>query len=221
MRGAASGAGSGASRPGAGRSERGDLTREAKGRPAGDTMTGGQMERGPAPPGRVRVLAAILALPFAATVVVPALILALGGEAPAPPFAGAARVTAGVLGAALLVAGLTIFVATVRLFAAVGRGTLAPWDPPRRLAISGPYRYLRHPMIAGVAAVLAGEALLTGSAGIAILLAAFVAVNALYLPLVEEPALVRRYGSDYERYRANVKRWLPRRRGWDLPSRGK
>jgi protein-S-isoprenylcysteine O-methyltransferase Ste14 len=221
MRGAASGAGSGASRPGADRSERSDGTRGAKGRPAGETMTGGRMERGPAPPGRARVLAAILALPFAATVVVPALILALGGEAPGPPFAGVPRIAAAVLGLALLVAGLTIFVATVRLFAAVGRGTLAPWDPPQRLVISGPYRYVRHPMIAGVTVVLAGEALLTGSAGIAVLLAAFVAVNALYLPLVEEPALVRRYGSDYERYRANVKRWLPRLRGWDPPSRSK
>lgn len=179
------------------------------------------MERDPAPPGRARVLAAILALPFAATVAVPALIVALGGGAPGPPFAGVARAAAAALGAALLLAGLTIFVATVPLFAAVGRGTLAPWDPPQRLVISGPYRYLRHPMIAGVALVLAGEALLTGSAGIAILLAAFVAVNALYLPLVEEPALIRRYGSEYERYRANVKRWLPRLRGWDPPSRSK
>ena len=184
-------------------------------------MTGGRMERDPAPPGRARVLVAILALPFAATVAVPALMVALGDEAPGPPFAGVARVAAAVLGAALLLAGLTIFVATVRLFAAVGRGTLAPWDPPQRLVISGPYRYLRHPMIAGVAVVLGGEALLTGSAGIAILLAAFVAVNAVYLPLIEEPALVRRYGSDYERYRANVKRWLPRLRGWDPPSRSK
>jgi protein-S-isoprenylcysteine O-methyltransferase Ste14 len=184
-------------------------------------MTGGRMERDPAPPGRARVLAAILALPFAATVAVPALIVALGGGAPGPPFAGVARVAAAALGAPLLLGGLTIFVATVRLFAAVGRGTLAPWDPPQRLVISGPYRYLRHPMIAGVALVLAGEALLTGSAGIAILLAAFVAVNALYLPLVEEPALIRRYGSEYERYRANVKRWLPRLRGWDPRSRSK
>ena len=57
-------------------------------------------------------------------------------------------------------------------------------------------------MISGVALTLAGEALAFESTGIAIWLAGFVAVNALYLPLVEEPSLVRRFGSDYERYMA-------------------
>ena len=114
----------------------------------------------------------------------------------------------------LIGAGLSLFVATVRLFASVGRGTLAPWDPPERLVVRGPTGYLRHPMISGVALVLAGEALIFGSTGIAIGLACFVAVNTVYLPLVEEPALVRRFGEDYERYMANVRRWIPAA-GWD------
>lgn len=70
-------------------------------------------------------------------------------------------------------------------------------------------------MISGVALVLAGEVLLARSTGIAIWLAGFVAVNALYLPLVEEPALVRRFGDDYKRYMERVPRWLPRLRGMD------
>jgi protein-S-isoprenylcysteine O-methyltransferase Ste14 len=69
-------------------------------------------------------------------------------------------------------------------------------------------------MITGVALVLAGETLALGSTGIVIILAAFVAINALYLPLVEEPALVRRFGANYERYMANVPRWIPRLRPW-------
>jgi len=122
-------------------------------------------------------------------------------------------------GAVAICAGVGLFVATVRLFASVGRGTLAPWDPPERLVVRGPYRYLRHPMITGVALVLAGEALALGSVEIGVWLAAFIASNLIYLPRVEEPALVRRFGPDYERYMANVNRWLPRVRPWE-PTEG-
>jgi protein-S-isoprenylcysteine O-methyltransferase Ste14 len=171
----------------------------------------------PGAPSAWRIARAILPLPFSATVVVPAVLLALSGGAD-PPLDGAARAAAIAAGGLLVCAGVALFVATVRLFAAVGRGTLAPWDPPERLVIAGPYRYLRHPMISGVALVLAGEAIALGSGAIAIWLAAFVAVNAVYLPLVEEPALVRRFGADYERYMDEVPRWLPRLRS--RPSAG-
>ena len=99
---------------------------------------------------------------------------------------------------------------TVALFVRNGRGTLAPWDPTSHLVISGPYRYVRNPMITGVATILAGEALFFRSWGVAIELAAFLAVNALYFPLVEEPGMRRRFGSEYDEYSARVPRWLPR-----------
>jgi protein-S-isoprenylcysteine O-methyltransferase Ste14 len=169
----------------------------------------------PRAPGPWRVAGAILPLPFVATIVVPGLILVIGDERVGPQEGGIGGVLAVIAGAALLSAGLGLFIATVRLFATLGRGTLAPWDPPQRLVVRGPYRYLRHPMISGVALVLAGEALVLGSTGVAIWLAGFVAVNAVYLPLVEEPALVRRFGADYERYVRNVPRWMPRLRPWD------
>jgi len=179
------------------------------------------MERGAEPqaPGPLRVAGSILALPFVATVVVPALIVAAAGTSPGWELDGVASGLAIAAGALLAGCGLALFVATVRLFTSLGAGTLAPWDPPRRLVVRGPYRRLRHPMIAGVALVLAGESLILGSTGVAIWLAAFVAVNAVYLPLVEEPALVRRFGADYERYMDHVGRWLPRLRPWDQPPR--
>ncbi len=166
-------------------------------------------------PGALRIALAILPLPFTATAVVPALCLALTNSD--WHLDGAARALTVVAGAVAIAAGLYLFVTTVRLFAAVGHGTLAPWDPPERLVVRGPYRHLRHPMITGVAFVLAGETLLFESTAIAIVLAVFVAANAVYLPLVEEPRLIARFGSDYERYRRHVPRWLPRRRGWDPP----
>ena len=70
-------------------------------------------------------------------------------------------------------------------------------------------------MITAVALMLAGETLVLGLAELAVWLGAFVLVNALYLPLVEEPRLVRRFGSDYELYMANVRRWIPRLGRWD------
>jgi protein-S-isoprenylcysteine O-methyltransferase Ste14 len=136
------------------------------------------------------------------TIAIPAVILWLGGANVEPLTA--------VLGAVLMAAGVALAVWTWRLFATVGRGTLAPWDPTSKLVVRGPYRYVRNPMITGVAVILAGEALFFRSWGIAIELAVFVVVNAIYFPLVEEPGLRRRFGADYEEYCARVPRWLPR-----------
>jgi protein-S-isoprenylcysteine O-methyltransferase Ste14 len=78
--------------------------------------------------------------------------------------------------------------------------------------VRGPYRHVRNPMITGVALILGGEAVLFQSWPLAILLAVFVGVNAIYFPLVEEPGLRRRFGAEYDVYRANVPRWVPRLR---------
>jgi protein-S-isoprenylcysteine O-methyltransferase Ste14 len=80
--------------------------------------------------------------------------------------------------------------------------------------VVGPYRYVRNPMISGVLAILLGETLAFWSASLLAWFAAVFAVNAVYMPLVEEPGLSRRFGEDYDRYRANVRRWVPRLRPW-------
>jgi protein-S-isoprenylcysteine O-methyltransferase Ste14 len=72
------------------------------------------------------------------------------------------------LGMVLLICGLALFGWCVSLFARVGQGTLAPWDPTRALVAIGPYRAVRNPMISGVALMLAGQALWWGSRGIGI-----------------------------------------------------
>jgi protein-S-isoprenylcysteine O-methyltransferase Ste14 len=66
-------------------------------------------------------------------------------------------------------------------------------------------------MISGVAAVLAGLALVTGSWVVALWLVTFIAVNSAYFALVEEPGLERRFGGPYRDYKARVPRWIPRR----------
>jgi protein-S-isoprenylcysteine O-methyltransferase Ste14 len=103
---------------------------------------------------------------------------------------------------------------TITLFASVGRGTLAPWDPTRRLVVRGPYRHVRNPMISGVLSILLGEAALLGSFPLLAWFGVFFAANAIYMPLVEEPGLERRFGDDYRTYKRNVPRWVPRRKPW-------
>lgn len=162
-----------------------------------------------------RHLLSILLLPFVVVVVVPRWILTSGVAndtrwSAASPLAWAPRLT----GVALLAAGLALFAWCVVLFGRVGRGTLAPWDPTRRLVAVGPYRHVRNPMITSVATMLAGITLVTGSRAMAVWLAIFVTINHVYFVLSEEPGLARRFGASYDAYRAAVPRWLPRRRPW-------
>jgi protein-S-isoprenylcysteine O-methyltransferase Ste14 len=158
-----------------------------------------------------RQLRAILPLPGMAVVIVPAVILLLGaGPDPGWGLDGPLAALPVLLGIALFAFGFSLFVRTVTLFARVGEGTLAPWDPPKRFVAEGPYRRWRHPMITGVLFMLLGEAAGFGSISLLAWAAAFIAVNAVYLPLVEEPRLVRRFGREYEDYMRRVPRWLPR-----------
>jgi len=118
-------------------------------------------------------------------------------------------------GAVLLVGGLGLFSWCVSLFARVGRGTLAPWDPTRNLVAVGPYRYVRNPMISSVALMLLGQALLWHSTAIGIWTGAFILINHLYFVFLEEPGLESRFGESYRRYKARIPRWLPRIRFWN------
>jgi protein-S-isoprenylcysteine O-methyltransferase Ste14 len=166
----------------------------------------------------LRALLSIALLPGIVAGLVPVLLLTGGDTDVGWGLDGAPAALPVIAGALLLGCGLALIAWTVTLFATVGRGTLAPWDPPRRLVVRGPYRHLRHPMISGVLCVLLGEAVLFGSTAVLVWFACVAAVNAIYLPFVEEPDLVGRFGADYERYREHVPRWLPRLRGWDPPS---
>jgi protein-S-isoprenylcysteine O-methyltransferase Ste14 len=155
----------------------------------------------------VRLLLAVLVLPFTVTLIIPGLLLRAG---PSPSAALWLRA----LGLPLIAGGLALVVWTVSLFARVGHGTLAPWDPPRRLVVRGPYRHVRNPMITGVAAILLGEAALFASLHLLAWFGLFMLANALYIPLAEEPGLRRRFGADYLDYCRHVPRWLPRATPW-------
>lgn len=166
-----------------------------------------------------RHLAAILILPGLATVIIPWAIVSTSGGARigwglAAPFWWLPVL----LGCAQIAVGLVLVASTISLFVRIGRGTLAPWDPTQHLVVRGVYRFVRNPMISGVLFILLGEATLVGSRALLYWFLTFFALNAVYIPFVEEPDLALRFGDEYLRYKENVPRWIPRLRPWRPPS---
>jgi protein-S-isoprenylcysteine O-methyltransferase Ste14 len=97
-------------------------------------------------------------------------------------------------------------------FVFVGRGTPAPFDPPRRLVVRGPYRYVRNPMYVGAAAAVLGAAIFYQSSALLSYVGAFLLVTHLFVVGYEEPALRRMFGPEYALYCGKVGRWWPRTR---------
>jgi protein-S-isoprenylcysteine O-methyltransferase Ste14 len=94
-------------------------------------------------------------------------------------------------------------------FASIGRGTPAPFDPPRRLVIQGPYRFVRNPMYIGAGLALASAALFYESLPLLGYTALFFLATHLFVVWYEEPTLRRTFGQEYERYCSQVRRWWP------------
>ena len=161
----------------------------------------------------LRQLLAIAMLPFTVTVLIPLWIARRNATALAVG-ASPGAVCLQLAGLSLLGVGLVLFLASLRRFAREGKGTLAPWDPPRTLVVRGPYRFVRNPMISGVVFVLFGEALALRSVPQAEWAAGFLVANLIFIPLLEEPMLEKRFGEPYREYRRNVPRILPRLRPW-------
>jgi protein-S-isoprenylcysteine O-methyltransferase Ste14 len=122
-----------------------------------------------------------------------------------------------VLGSILLILGLSLAAWTMWLFANKGKGTAAPWNPPKKLVMEGPYAYVRNPMIASVFMMQIAEALLLNSYLVLGLFGLFLLGNMLYFPFFEEKDLEKRFGKDYHTYKRNVPRWIPRPTPWKLP----
>ncbi len=106
-------------------------------------------------------------------------------------------------------AGAALALWCVGAFAWIGKGTPAPFDPPRRLVIRGPDRFVRNPMYMGAGLALAGAALFYKSLPLLTYVAIFLLVAHLFVMLYEEPTLRRTFGPEYEAYCHRVRRWWP------------
>ncbi|HEY7474622.1 MAG TPA: isoprenylcysteine carboxylmethyltransferase family protein [Vicinamibacterales bacterium] len=137
---------------------------------------------------------------------VPAQLLARAGVS-TPATIGAPQIAGWLIGAAGgLLAGWCIVT-----FVFAGKGTPAPFDPPGRLVVSGPYRYMRNPMYFGAALAMAGAALYYQSVQLLAYASAFLLFFHFFVIWYEEPTLHRTFGEDYAAYRKQVGRWGPKK----------
>jgi protein-S-isoprenylcysteine O-methyltransferase Ste14 len=118
------------------------------------------------------------------------------------------------LGAILLAAGAAMLLHAFARFVMEGVGTPAPVAPTEWLVVGGVYRHVRNPMYLAVAATIVGQALLLGRFGLLPYAALFLATTMAFVKCYEEPTLRRRFGAQYEAYRAAVPGWCPRLHPW-------
>ena len=118
------------------------------------------------------------------------------------------------VGVLLIVAGLPGLVDSFARFALQGLGTPAPIAPTQNLVVTGLYRYVRNPIYVALVAVILGQAVLFGDQrllGYGVFM--WLGFHAFVVG-VEEPVLVQSFGTEYEDFRANVPRWIPRLTPW-------
>jgi protein-S-isoprenylcysteine O-methyltransferase Ste14 len=115
------------------------------------------------------------------------------------------------LGFAVMAVGGVLALACGFFFATHGRGTPAPFDPPREFVAVGPYRYVRNPMYIGGLLVLGGFGLIERSPSILLLALGGAVLAHLFVVLLEELGLEWKFGDAYRTYKRSVNRWLPRR----------
>jgi protein-S-isoprenylcysteine O-methyltransferase Ste14 len=150
----------------------------------------------------LRNLAFTVVVPGTGGVYVPWLLLRRSGHAPEPPTWP---------GAAVIAAGVGLYLWCLWVFAVVGRGTPGPWDPPRRVVQVGPYAYVRNPIYLAAMLIVLGEAWLFASRALLLYAAAAAVGFHLLVVAYEEPRLRASFGEQYQRYRRAVPRWVPRR----------
>jgi protein-S-isoprenylcysteine O-methyltransferase Ste14 len=124
-----------------------------------------------------------------------------------------------VVGGLLAALGAALAIACVLTFAIVGKGTPAPFDPPRKLVIRGPYAWVRNPMYVGAWLALAGAALYFQSRDLVLLDIALIVSTVAFVHLYEEPTLRQQFGMEYDGYCARVGRWWPRNPSNIVPSK--
>jgi protein-S-isoprenylcysteine O-methyltransferase Ste14 len=125
------------------------------------------------------------------------------------PFGIALPEWVGPIGVVLMPIGAMLAVACVATFVVRGKGTPAPFDPPREFVASGPYRLVRNPMYIGAFLLLSGYALCAVSFAALLVAFSMLAAAHLFVIFYEEPALERRFGQSYREYRQTTRRWIP------------
>jgi protein-S-isoprenylcysteine O-methyltransferase Ste14 len=152
------------------------------------------------------LIKAIILFPLNVMGIIPALILWFTVKLESYQF----KIIQLALGGTLIILGLYIICITVFLFTVYGKGTPAPYSPPKILVAIGIYKFVRNPMMIGVWSVLIGETVLFMNVGILIWFMIFFFASILFVALWEEQDLEKRFGEPYRKYKKKVPRWVPR-----------
>ena len=110
----------------------------------------------------------------------------------------------------ILVIGLFLMLWSILHFIKV-KGTPVPFNPPPKLVTTGPYAYIRNPMLSGVFILLFGFGILFNSISLVFIFTPiFILVNFLELKVIEEPELEKRLGKNYLKYKKRVPMFIPK-----------
>jgi protein-S-isoprenylcysteine O-methyltransferase Ste14 len=145
-----------------------------------------------------QAILAVLILPGTVAFLVPWWLLARGGS----------RSSLHASGLIPFAVGVVLLLECAREFYAAGRGTLAPWAPPRELVVTGLYRFSRNPMYLAALLMLSGWAVGFRSWPLAAYAVAVMIGFHLRVVLHEEPWLAGKHGDKWLRYQARVPRWF-------------
>lgn len=115
------------------------------------------------------------------------------------------------VGAAVFTIGLAAYLFCSIWLMYFGRGPHVEFDPPKHFVATGPYRWVRNPVVLTLLVTALGEALYLGSFAVLLfVLAGGVGFAHYQVTRIEEPLLRQRFGSSYEEYCRQVHRWLPK-----------
>jgi protein-S-isoprenylcysteine O-methyltransferase Ste14 len=157
---------------------------------------------------------ATLLMPGTVVLLLPYWVLKTTGVIDWPKFSSTA-VLASIMG----LVGLATLLYCIRGFANIGKGTLAPVDPPKVLVVRGLYRYTRNPMYLAVVVVLLSESLFFDSLRLLIYAGTVFLAFHLFVIVYEEPHLRTLFGASYEEYSKSVPRWGAKLRGFNSRDR--
>jgi protein-S-isoprenylcysteine O-methyltransferase Ste14 len=107
----------------------------------------------------------------------------------------------------LIIVGLLLNLWTDWLFKKVNT-TVKPFNDPKVLLTSGPFRISRHPMYLGMTSILLGAAIFLGTIITFLFPIIFVILMELLFIPFEEKNLDRIFSLEYSDYKKNVRRWI-------------
>jgi protein-S-isoprenylcysteine O-methyltransferase Ste14 len=162
----------------------------------------------------LRHVVSIFALPVIVVIITPVLLVSFFPFEILWRFQFSAAISSLIVGLFLIGIGFVLLYSTITLFIKKGEGTIAPWNPTKKLIINGFHSHVRNPMHLGVFLILIGESVLFGSLPLTSWTLLFIAINLVYVPFIEEQKLIERFGDEYLIYKRNVPRWIPRLSSW-------